>query len=157
VQLLRLQELLQAAVLKQGWSMEHLEASMHVLHAHSAQPLRSAAAAASTRDGAATGRSGAREAAQQSGRVLEGVQGKKGALDAADIRSKMRDRDASRGVPVLLLHVRGKLGMSVSFDLVSGTLCLHPGESDLPAQSFCSVRCLLALSTMVYTREIAFS
>lgn len=137
VQLLRLQGFLQSEVQQQGWSMEHLEASMHVVHTHSSEPLEAAATDSDT-----TGNSGACRAAQTEQPTLRAEAGKdsKGAQDAAERRSQERERDVSRGVPVLVLRVRGQLGMSVSFDLVSGALCIHPGESNLPGQSFCTVR-----------------
>lgn len=130
-QLVRLQHLLHSEVQKQGWSMEHLEASMHVAHAHSSEPLHSSAAAASaSANPADSGKDVGREPS-----------GGKGAHDAAQLRSMEWGRDTSRGVPVLLLHVRGQLGMTLSFDLVTGALCMHSGESQLPGQSFCTVRC----------------
>ena len=129
VQLVRLQGLLQSEVQKQGWNMEHLEASMHVVHAHSSEVLQ------------CSGAESYKNHETQPNLTAEGTAGRgsKGAMHAADLRSMERQRDASRGVPVLVVHVRGRQGMSVSFDLVSGALCMHPGESDLPGQTFCTV------------------
>ena len=163
VQLLRLQELLKSEVRRQGWSMDHLEATLSVVQAHSSRPLQgtpqptTAATAAATETPAGTGIAASDAAVAEmiakereaEDAALEGVQEgphpeaapAKGAQDAAAMRSQERHMDMSRGVPVLLVHVRGRLGMSVSFDLVSGALCLHAGESNLPGQSFCTVSC----------------
>jgi hypothetical protein len=120
--------------------MEQLEASMHVAHAHSSEPLNCLEGAAVGKSSQANGASAGAAGHDQPALRGQADADSKGACDAAARRRQERERDVSRGVPVLLLHVRGKLGLSVSFDLISGALCMHPGESDLPGQSFCTVR-----------------